>query len=723
MDLRKGDWFFFLTVLTPEDIMELTGNKSVYLGRIWEQMVNVTSTRKRKSDKKNKKKDEEELRQLERCGDPKVYVSTQSKLGEWNKTCKSRYAHITKPVLVLDVDNTLLYCKHMMDELRVGDRVEYSGRLGHIKSFDKIYKHKNLPIRRDTISLFAIAENEEEEEEEEEENKSINDGKRVNAKTTKPNRKERCIVSNISLASCEVQFDDCAECPYTINFFEENVFDDFIPLSIDKFSVVSILHFICSSLSNLQYMKTHTKVRLRPNLANFLYWCSQNFHVILFTAAQRDVRLCFICIIFGERGGGHHQGYKDKYQRTFCLMKQLYSAMLMRLHRILLAELCRSDILNKSDFEDSEIRLWKELYISLRRREGGSVFFFLNNAIVFGDKKKVYYRDNCEITTYHDYNNSCKDVTMLTDLVLSGKTFYLKNLSKMGWPLSNTIIADNNRHMFRTFEPNSINVKEYFGTNDIACEVNLSSFCFSFSQYYKYALCNLKPLESSLVIKGAKEQWRHTEYRRHEMQLGIEFLQCIQHVIFGEVALTLITETRPSLKQETESNQKRNEDENNFVLFFSHSFCGVSFFTPFSKVLPLSFLKLRLWIVLIVTICLHNAVTNQQVVGVFLFCFFNISMERYFFVYLRVKIQHFLLLSLLVFCENVKILSLMIRYHFTKKYHEIYEQQLVKLSIFEITICYPHNYNSVERATQQKERKDCINDGNDGVFPRFPVVV
>ncbi len=171
-------------------------------------------------------------------------------------------------------------------------------------------------------------------------------------------------------------------------------------------------------------------VRIRKGVPEFLAWANEHFDVILFTAAE----------------------------------KQLYTGLLIKLEK--------------------------------------RIFYLLSKRGIKGSKAKksklwsnVYYRDSCDLSPlFHLHpavRDSCqRNIIRNNHHGSGGPHYYLKNLSKLRRSLSKIIILDNNIHMFRTFEPNSISCKDYVGKRTPDSEVlsllyPLSPLFFIFIIYKK----------------------------------------------------------------------------------------------------------------------------------------------------------------------------------------------------------------------------------------------
>eukprot|EP01083_Nonionella_stella_P003537 10187_1 len=185
-----------------------------------------------------------------------------------------------KKCLILDVDNTLIYVRHFMDEMRVGDRVklgdrdaivtsityrldlELSDNPGQMSGYDHVLQNKDdsIPQRGEwfpdeaskvaiihqadptgcAIHLVTEEDDEEEEEEEEEETKTSDD--------------------------------------IEISFLQNS----------DDLSQLEPMMKRSNYLS-VTFMYGGYLVRIRPGLAQFLSLCNSKYDVILFTAADGSV--------------------------------------------------------------------------------------------------------------------------------------------------------------------------------------------------------------------------------------------------------------------------------------------------------------------------------------------------------------------------------------------------------------------------------------------------
>jgi len=311
---------------------------------------------------------------------------------------------VDKKCLILDVDNTLIYVRHFMDEMRVGDAVklgdkdamvtkltyrldlEFSENPGQMRSYDHVLQSKDdtIPQRGewfpDELSKVAIIhqadptgcvirlvaeahddskEKEEEEEEEEEEQQPAQNGHNGHTQDADTEQKK---------------------------YDGREVEISFLQNSEELSQLEPMMHR--ENYLAVTFMYGGYLVRIRPGLGKFLALCNAKYDVILFTAADGSV----------------------------------YQGLLKQVHHILKTDLEERRAANQIDFHVPR-KLWQQ----------------------------IYFRNDCD-EKFDEY----------------GLPYRHKNLAKLGRELSTIVMVDDNPLSYRGFEPNSVRVAGFWGLSQPA---------------------------------------------------------------------------------------------------------------------------------------------------------------------------------------------------------------------------------------------------------------
>ena len=247
-----------------------------------------------------------------------------------------------KKCLILDVDNTLIYVRHFMDEMRVGDKVklgerdaivtkityrldlEFSENPGQMSAYDHILQSKDdsIPQRGewfpDEMSKVAIIHQADptgcviQLVEDQNDSDNDNDNQQQNGHK-KEKEKEENDGDNVDTSDDE---DDNKGQEVEISFLQNS----------DELSQLEPMMNRDNYLS-VTFMYGGYLVRIRPGLGQFLSLCNAKYDVILFTAADGSV----------------------------------YQGLLKQVHHILKTELEEQKTNNEIDFVVPS-KLWQTVY-------------------------------------------------------------------------------------------------------------------------------------------------------------------------------------------------------------------------------------------------------------------------------------------------------------------------------------------------------------------------
>ena len=308
-----------------------------------------------------------------------------------------------RKLLVLDVDNTLIYVRHFMDEMRVGDVVElgeneaivtqltykldleFSETPGEMTSCDHVLENKDDPLPQ--------------------RGEWFPDEEQKVAMIHKADPTEsvvKLIVDDTIDQQRDISSDQESNKLVTISFLRNS----------DELSQLEPMMHRANYLP-VDFMYGGYLVRIRPGLAQFLHRCNARYDVTLFTAAVGSVYKGLLhsvhhilCRKLPERG------------KEWRCSELLVSGFLRQFEDMMIPHEIAAEILHW-------FGRWRKLW------------------------QKIYYRKDCD-EKVDEY----------------GLPYRHKNIAKLGWDLSKIVVVDDNPLSYRGFEPNTVRVAGFWGLSN-----------------------------------------------------------------------------------------------------------------------------------------------------------------------------------------------------------------------------------------------------------------
>ena len=354
-------------------------------------------------------------RQLEKLlDDQNGYMSRVTEVlleQHWNPVTPDASTENDRKCLVLDVDNTLIYVRHFMDEMRVGDMVKRRGRKavvtkltyklelefsdtpGEIIPYDHVLGSEDDPLPQrgewfpDEQQKVAMI------------HKADPTGCDIELLSEHDIEHRNIHISTDEMDELESIWCSIRE-PITISFVENN--DELLQLE-------PMLHR--DNYLPVDFKYGGYLVRIRPGLAQFLSHCNDYYDVILWSGADGSV----------------YRGLMKKVRR---ILRQQLKEQRPR------GKLLVSGFLRQFEQNGNKM-IRKEL------RQEISKWFDTSRRTLW---QQMYFRSDCD--------EKCDE---------HGFPYRHKNLAKLGRDLSKIVMVDDNPLSYRGFEPNSVRVASFWG--------------------------------------------------------------------------------------------------------------------------------------------------------------------------------------------------------------------------------------------------------------------